>query len=121
MPRETVWKKIYRHLKEKGFEVYSPGQHKGECQSNYVVIKDGGMTTSEMVSSGIKMYNLLLYVPYENYSNLEVYMGEIKDAMKELFPLVRPSGLEVPEAIDDEVKAYMVSIEYLNYRKFYYL
>lgn len=118
---ETVWKKIYRHLKEKGFEVYSPGQHKGECNSKYIVINDGGMTIVEGVSSGQKFYEILCYVPINNFSELEPFVFRAKEAMKELFPLIRPSGTETPAVLDEDVEGHMISVEYINYRKYNYL
>ena len=35
---DSRWEDIYNYLKSKGFKVYSPGQHEGECLSSYVVV-----------------------------------------------------------------------------------
>lgn len=121
MARETVWKKIYRHLKEKGFDVYSQGQHEGECVSKYIVLRDGGTTVMDDVSSGVKYYEAILYVPLNAFSEVEEYAFDVKDVLKEMFPLIRPSGLETPVTIDDDVKAYTTSLEYVNYRKMFYI
>lgn len=117
----TIWKKIYKHLKQEGFDVYSPGQHKGQCTSNYIVINDGGMTNAESVSSGQKFYEILCYVPIHNFSELEPFVFNAKKSMKKLFPLVRPSGIETPAVLDEDVNGHMVSVEYINYRKYSYL
>ena len=39
-----MFKEIYKHLKLKGFDVYSIGQHEGICSDPYLVIKENGET-----------------------------------------------------------------------------
>lgn len=117
---ETVWQIIYKKLKEKNIDVYSVGQHQGECKNKYVVVKDDGVNETLTVSSNIKTYTILIYVPLNNFSELEIFVEEIKGIMKELFPMVRPNGIETPAIIEDSIKAHMVSVQYSNYRKVNY-
>lgn len=120
MADKTVWQTIYDKLKSEGIEVYSVGQHKGECIRPYTVLRDDGTTTTVSYSSNIKTYTILCYVPMNNFSELEVYTEKVKGIMKKLFPLVRPNGTETPAFLDDTVKAHMISVQYSNYRKVNY-
>lgn len=40
--KTTVTEDIYDCLKQAGIDVYAPGQHIGECISEYVVVQDAG-------------------------------------------------------------------------------
>lgn len=111
----AVLEQIYDFLKQKEYEVYFPGQHKGEALTQYVVVMDSGTI------SGIKMiqktYSIMCYVPLNKYSNTEEMINKIKKDMTELFPLLRPTGTETPAVYDEKVNGYTASIEYMNYRK----
>lgn len=111
------WADIFTHLSDKGFNVYSPGQHKGECLKPYVVVKNAGGNQFGGFSSTQQLYELLLYVPHDHYSSLEPFVGEVKGAMKELEPMIKPTHYETPSFLDDTVKGHMVSIQYVNYKK----
>ena len=39
---ESRWQDIFLHLKNEGFEIYSPGIKTGECKSEYIVVKNNG-------------------------------------------------------------------------------
>lgn len=112
---QTMWQKIYLHLKKLGYEVYSPGQKRDKCTENYVVIKENG--THALVSnvSGYKLFDIIIYSPIYNYSSMEFYVENIKKAMDKINDL-RPTGNETPAIIDDEVKAYTTSIEYQQFK-----
>lgn len=119
---DSIWKNIYLFLKENEIDVYSQGQYEGECKEPYVVLSDGGtanVTTN--VSSVAKYYTVMCYVPFRRFSELEPYVTKVKGIMKELFPLIRPDGVETPATLDEELAAHMVSVEYINYRKLNYL
>ena len=53
-----------------GIDCFYPGQHKGECTKEYVVVKTGG-TISTDVSSERPIYTIMCYVPVNKYSKLE--------------------------------------------------
>ena len=95
-----VWKKIFRHLKSEGYDVYSPGTKKGECKNKYIVIKRAGGTNTQFSTSEI-FYDIMLYVPDNNYSELDSFVDDVKKSMKKLFPLVKPTGEETTSYYDD--------------------
>lgn len=111
------WEDIFLHLKEKEFDVYSPGIKLGECKSPYIVVKNNGGNRHASFSSNVDLYSVMCYVPKQNYSKLESLVMEVKKAMKELEPMILPNGVETPSYYDDTYKAHMVSIEYKNYKK----
>lgn len=108
----SLWGIVYNHLKSKGIDVYSPGQHQGECITPYTVVKDGGSSQLLSYSSTQPLYDILCYVPKDNYSQLEPYLHKVREAMKELYPMVVPTYFETPSFLDDSVKGHMVSMEY---------
>lgn len=111
------WKDIYRHLKSEGFDTYSPGQHQGECVSPYVVVKDMGTTRVAEYSSTKTLYDILCYVPGNQFSELEPFVGSLEASMKKMFPMIRPANYKTPSFYDDTVKGHMISVQYINYRK----
>lgn len=108
---------IYLHLQTNGFEVYFPAQKMGECLSPYVVVKDA--TTSQYLnySSTITYYDLMCYVPKNHFSTLEPFLRSVKQAMKALDPMIKPTYNQTQSYYDDSIKGYMVSIQYKNYKK----
>lgn len=111
------WSDIYDLLKKKGIDVYSPGQHEGECISKYVVVKIGTLQRANDFSSVQYQYDLMLYVPKDEYSTLEAFVEEIKEYMKDLYPMIRPLNSQTGSFYDDTVKGHMISVQYYNYRK----
>lgn len=118
--KKSVLKQIRGHLRDKGFDTFYPSQHKGECLKPYVVIKYDGASQVAGISSDQAIYTLMCYVPSEQYSTLMSYVEQVKEAMKELFPLVRPNGNETSSIYEDDNKSHMVSVQYTNYRKINY-
>lgn len=114
---DSIWQDIYMHLMENCFDVYSPGTKLGECSKPYIVIKNNGGSKHDSFSTYVDLYSIMCYVPKDNYSYLEVFVNEVKRAMKGLMPLVKPTGQQSPSYYDDTYKAHMISIEYKNYKK----
>ena len=112
------WKDIYRQLTSDGFDVYSPGQHEGECLAPYVVVKDGGGSQFGTFSSTRNLYDILCYVPKDHFSELESFVSSVEKSMKALFPMIRPTHFKTASFYDDTVRGHMVSVQYINYRKF---
>lgn len=108
---------IYLHLKSKGFDVYFPAEKVGECTSNYIVLRDASSTKFENYSSTITYYDIMCYVPRNKFSQLAVFVEEVKEAMKELVPMIKPTYTETQSYYDDTIKGHMQSVEYKNYRK----
>lgn len=113
---QTVWQKIYLHLKKLGYEVYSPGQKRDKCTDSYVVIKEGGTYALNSNVNGYKLFDIIIYHPMSNYSSMEFYVENIKQAMKDIGEL-RPTGNETPSIVDDKVEAYTTSIEYQQFKR----
>lgn len=108
---------LYMVLKNNGIDVYFQGQKKGDCISPYAVVKSNGSTDHMEYSTNVANYSVLCYVPENEYSKLEVFTNRVKDIIKTIKPLFRPTGYESPSLFDDTVNGYVVSVDYLNYRK----
>lgn len=114
---DTRWEDIFEKLQEHGIDVYSPGHKTGECTSPYVVVKDAGRVNSTEVSSSQDLYDLMCYVPKDNYSTLEPFVDRVETVMDELFPMLRPMHFRTASFYDDSVKAHMISTQYVNWKK----
>ena len=115
--QSSRWKDIFDHLKNAGFEVYSPGIKTGNCQSPYIVIKYDGSTRRAGISTNEDFYAVLCYVPKQQYSELEPFVQRVKKEMKKLEPMILPQASQTPSFYDDGFQAHMISIEYKNYKK----
>lgn len=116
-PAASRWQDIFLHLERAGFETYPPGIKLGECTSEYIVVKNDGSTRHAGVSTDDDLYAVMCYVPKMQYSTLEPLVQRIKRTMKGLEPMIVPYGSQTPSYYDDSLKAHMVSIEYVNYKK----
>ena len=103
-----MFKEIYKHLKDNGFDVYSIGQHEGICTKPYLVIKENG--ESEIVGTSLTndIVEILIYYPIGIYSKLDEYKQSTLYAMK-LLKGIRRVMDPMPTIIDDDKKAYMTS------------
>lgn len=108
---------VYNFLESKGFEVYFQGQHKGKCNSKYIVIVTRGETKIPSISSTTSTLELLCYVPIAVSSTIESFCESVKEAMKEMYPMIRNQYDDIGDYPDDEVKATMRTIQYRYYRK----
>ena len=115
--KETRWQDLYSFLKGKGYDVYAPGRHKGECLSTYIVVNNGTSSKTLNFSSNEDLYDILIYVPDGKFSELESTLEQVKRDMKDLFPLFKLYGQQTSPFHDDDVKGYMVSVMYSNYKK----
>lgn len=117
MPEANRILDIYVHLEDSGIEVYLPGQHIGEVKTNYVVLKDEGTQQFREYTSTQSFVDLICYVPQNKYSELITFMDEVKEIMKDMYPMVKPTYNETPTFFDDVVKGWSISIEYMYFRK----
>lgn len=116
--KESRLKDLYTFLKSKGFDVYFPEQHEGDCLSPYLVIRYDGTAGFDNVSSRRDLYTILCYVPKNQYSYLEEYVMKVRSAMKEVSPLfLVHDEQQLAAYFDEPVKGHYVSIEYKNYKK----
>ena len=116
----SILKQIFDVLSKDGTDTYFPGQHKGECLKEYIVIKMDGVVAEMNVSSERPIYTIMCYVPLNKYSRLEELVFETKQKMKEMFPLLIYVGNETSSFYDDETKSHMISFQYQNCRKIEY-
>ena len=63
---KSIWQILYDHLTAEGFDVYSPGQHLGECRAKYVVLKDAGAARLNSYSTDANN-SQMISVQYSNY------------------------------------------------------
>ena len=75
------------------------------------MLRDNGRT-GPSYSLEAHEYELLLYYPYNRYSEFWDYIKAVKECMNELFPAVKYIGPEQPHYPDDDVKGYMTSLIY---------
>ena len=113
----SQWQNIYTHLKSEGFDVYSPGQHQGECTAPYVVVKDAGLNRVSDFSSTRTLYDIMCYVPADKFSTLEPFVQKVKESMDKMYPMIVPMYYETGSFLDDTVKGHMISIQYRNNKK----
>lgn len=116
-PAASRWQDIFLHLQAAGFDIYPPAVKVGECEAEYIVVKNDGSTHLAGLSTDDDLYAVMCYVPKQAYSSLEPLVQRVKKSMKELEPMILPYGSQTPSYYDDSVKAHMVSIEYKNHKK----
>ena len=115
----TRWQDIYTFLKNKGIDVYSPGQHQGDCLSPYVVIRELNSVPVSGFSTNTDLYAILCYVPENHYSQLKSFVNNIEELMKELEPMIMPTHQRDSSFYDEDIKAHMISLRYQNRVKQY--
>lgn len=113
---DTVWGDIFNHLKNAGFDVFSPGTKVGECTTPYVVVTVSTTTKEANYRTDKYLYTIICYVPKLQYSKLEPFVRSIRESMKELYPYVQYNGSMTPSFYDDTIKAHNISIDYKNYK-----
>lgn len=113
----TQWQRIYNQLKSDGIDVYSPGQHKGECITPYTVLKDDGTNKHTSFSSVVARYDVLCYVPKEQFSTLESYVESVQASLKKMYPEIKPTYDSTASYLDPDVNGHMVSMQYQSNRK----
>ena len=114
---ETRIEDIFIKLQQHKIDVYFPEQKTGECTSPYVVVKTAGRVNSTEISSSQDLYDLMCYVPAKKYSVLESFVDRVEAIMDELFPMIRPVHFRTASYYDDQVKAHMISTQYINWKK----
>lgn len=116
--RDNRWQDMYMFLKEKGFDVYAPGQHVGQCKSPYVVVRYDGTSQIDNASSHWDLYAVMCYVPETQYSQLETLTNQVRVAMHELSPMfLKFYEQTTMSAYDEAARAHYTSTEYRNAKK----
>ena len=116
--RDSRWQDLYKFFESKGYEVYAPGEHLGECTSEFIVVKYAGSVSQTTVSSRRDLYDIMVYVPKAKYHALEVLVQKVISDLKEIRPLFLPYDMEQDEsAYDVEANGHYVTLTYCNYKK----
>lgn len=107
--------KLQEFLTRNGIEAYFPGQKKDVCKSEYVVVKNDGLS-SESNKLGRGYIDLLFFVPISHYTKCGPYKKKVMSLVKE-FGKLRYAGNETGIVTDDDKKAYTFSVLYEVYKK----
>ena len=75
------YKDILISLSNAGFDVYTPGTHKGECKKSYIVVVNAGTDEIYGISSTQTIYEILLYVPINNRTYLDEFADNVKNIL----------------------------------------
>ncbi len=112
-----MWTVIFNHLKDKGLNPYAPGQHKGECEEEFCIVRQGTCIPNFLTNKlGQQIIDIILFVPVNSFVVMGPYAKNIREALKEL-KYLRKTGTETPIIPDDEKKAYTMSIEYVTQKR----
>lgn len=112
-----MWKDIFDKLKEENLNPYPPGQHKGECEELYCVVKESEQIPFMQSNRlGQQAIDIIVFVPLASYIELDPYVKKIRTALKELSNL-RKTGFETQAIPDSDKQAYTKSIEYTIIKK----
>lgn len=113
----TNWKRIYEKLDEANLNPYPVGIHKGVCTEPYCVIREMGQIPNIQTRRlGQGIIDIIVFVPYTNYTDLEPYKKKIIETLSDLDHIKR-TGFETISTIDEDRKATTTSIEYVVLRK----
>ena len=106
----TIFKKLYKHLENRGFAVYAIGQHEGLCQTPYVVPREQG---EEPFLTGLarRWIDFMVYFPLGHYSEMGGYVADLEAALMD-FAGLRNTFVTTPAVIDPYGKAYTVTLTY---------
>lgn len=102
---------LFDFLYENNIEVYFQGQKKGECTSNYVVVKDSGTLGELSNKVGSEFIDIILFS--KQVTDLINFKNEIKELIKG-FKTLRYLGEETPIIPESDFKAFSCSIVYQN-------
>ncbi|MBC2579993.1 hypothetical protein [Clostridium sp. DJ247] len=111
---QTHYRRIYAYLKESGYDVYSIGQKTGKCEKEYIVIKENGTSGNEYV--GYSLVDIIIFYPLSKYSEMELYVKNIKKLLKDL-KFLQFTGNITSSIVDRDVEAYTSSIQYQIFKK----
>lgn len=110
----TIYEFIFGLLKENGFNVFAPNTHNGECVDDYLVVKETNASKFVNYSTQTVLYDIMCYA--KNYTDCLKLKEKVRETMLQAHH-VKPTGNETSAFFDEDVRGYMTSIEYRNYRR----
>jgi hypothetical protein len=102
----------FNFLEGKGYEVYPPSTKRGECKSNYIVLKKDESSQYAELSTIMEYYMVLCYS--KTYMGVLHLSDDIRGDMAGFVPSLFPSGVESPPIYDENVKAFTISMQYTS-------
>ena len=114
--QDTRYKDLYMFLKSKQYDVATPAERVGDCLSPYIVIRHSGSAQVSLLSTDEDIYDIMIYVPRNAYTQLEVLQQKIKKDMQEVQDIFKPRRSNLASFYDDSIKAHMLSMSYGNYK-----
>ncbi|HBF4252765.1 hypothetical protein [Clostridioides difficile] len=106
-----MFKKIYKHLKTKGFNVYSIGQHQGLCIEPFLVIFEKGLLQTTEKNIIKDLFEIYVFYPIGQYSKVSEYKISVESVMDEIVG-IKQAYEALPILIDDEKQAYFTRLSY---------
>ena len=112
---KTVVEAVILLLKDNNIDAYPPATKKGECTKEYVVVKNAGSSQIGTYSSEVHYTDILCYVPWNKYTDLEKFKNRVKGIIHEgLYPRLMETGSETQDYYDEDIKGHMVSFMLRN-------
>ena len=111
MSGQIVWQKLYKCLKDAGFDVYTPGQHEDYCGAAYCVVSQDRVTPDEDTTAGHLTLTVIAFVPVDQYSALDGYVQSIRQALEPMHSEVAFTGSTVYE-VDQNFRAHKATLTY---------
>lgn len=103
-------RKEINDLLETKYPTYAIGQHKGECNSAYLVLKFNDQSGSSISRKGaFQLFEVLAYTPEASIASLEDMTDDILEVLEGKYEF---SGKITQDYHDTEVKAYMRSVQF---------
>lgn len=95
---------------DKIYPCYAIGEHKGKCDSPYIVMKfDSQLVSISNSGCGWQMLTIFLYAPLGDITVLDDMTIPIKNALKNI---VEFTGEISPEEIEEEKEAYFKILKF---------
>lgn len=109
---------IMDFLISQGYSVFATGAHKGQVSSPYIVVKPTRANRYLQYSSVIQYYDILIYG--RTLTETNKLANEVDKKMEQLRPMIVCTYNRQEAFYDDDVKGYMISMEYRNMKKIDY-
>lgn len=117
--KKSVWELVADELIKNGIKTYPPATKIKQCTEPYVVLKLGGAYRVKTYSTQREYYQILLYVPKNQYSKMADFEERVRRVLDNppLFPMIMPSGQTENDFFDDNIDAHLRIIIYYNYKR----
>ena len=106
-------KKLFKKLKDNGFDVYFPAKKPGKCTTPYIVVKEEKAEVGITGKSLCTRFSVIVVAPGDNYNLLGETLSQVKAALKNS-PFKFLSS-ETDEVKDDD--GYVSTMTYQTIKK----